>query len=391
MIYDGLIVGAGPVGLLSANFLGRAGLKILVVDILENPVETSRAIGVTPPTLDIFKDLGLDQQLMDSGVPIQNVKVHGNGKLLGQVNFSHLEGAYPFILSVPQIHTEKVLAGALVNYPQVEIRRSAQWMNLENPADEPLLISTIKTSEGSIKIKSKYIFACDGGRSSVRENLKMSFPGHDYPYTFLMGDFPDPTDWGREARLFFTSQGAVESFPLPAGKRRWIVQTSDFIKYPDKDEISRRVFQRTGLSLDPAGPQWQSPFAVRRHCMTQFQKGNVFFLGDAAHLMSPIGGQGMNTGFADVRDLMPWVIKSLNFPSNPDKKMEKLWNQARLKGFKTAADRAWQGMFLGTRTGVLPSLLRNIVLRLMLNGPRKGRVPLDYAMLTIPQDPRLTF
>ena len=71
--------------------------------------------------------------------------------------------------------------------------------------------------------------------------------------------------------------------------------------------------------------------------------------------------------------------------------MEKLWNQARLKGFKTAADRAWQGMFLGTRTGVLPSLLRNIVLRLMLNGPRKGRVPLDYAMLTIPQDPRLTF
>ena len=108
MIYDGLIVGAGPVGLLSANFLGRAGLKILVVDILENPVETSRAIGVTPPTLDIFKDLGLDQQLMDSGVPIQNVKVHGNGKLLGQVNFSHLEGAYPFILSVPQIHTEKI-------------------------------------------------------------------------------------------------------------------------------------------------------------------------------------------------------------------------------------------------------------------------------------------
>lgn len=388
MIYDVIIAGGGPVGLLAANYLARSGRSVLVLEKLDQPVPTSRAIGVTPPSLSILKTLGLDQKVLDRGVKISHVQVYGDGKVLGEVGFRDIPGDYPFILSVPQGATEEILGASLGEFPRVVILRSAEWSELEGPAEAAVLVSLVRTPEGIRKFQSRYILACDGARSQVREILKMPFPGHEYPYTFLMGDFPDTTGWGIQARLFFTQEGAVESFPLPEGRRRWIVQTGDTLEQ-GKSAIYDRVERRTGISLDPREPEWQSPFGVRRHCLKNFHQGNIFFLGDAAHLMSPIGGQGMNTGFADVRDLMPLLLEALTAGSIPAPERVELWSGIRRRAFRIAADRAWRGMFLGVQTGKFRSPLRNLALRIMLTGPWKGRLPRDYAMLTIPQDPRL--
>lgn len=408
---DNVVVGAGPVGLLMASFLGAMGQRVTVIEKSEKPAAWSRAIGVSPPSLEILARLGLDKELVRRGHPIQRVGVHGSAgfqKFIGKVSFETIPGDYPYMLSVPQEVTEDVLRKGLVKFPNVEIRWGHALSGIStrrhlSPPDtsgtaheRPELQVRIEESGENYSLEPLRVFACDGSKSSVRQLLGIEWKGHRYPYSFVMGDFEDRSDFGDEAHLFFTPSGAVESFPLPRNKRRWIVQTPVYQDEPDAELITATIKQRTGLDIDPSLMTWRSPFGVQRNIAARYRIGNIFLLGDAAHIMSPIGGQGMNTGFADAEALARIIEAETGskhlfgdaakgaVPGESRETVLADWERQRRKAFRVAADRAWRGMFLGTVRGRLGGALRNLALWVMLNGPFKSRVPLDYAMLTIP-------
>jgi 2-polyprenyl-6-methoxyphenol hydroxylase-like FAD-dependent oxidoreductase len=194
-----------------------------------------------------------------------------------------------------------------------------------------------------------------------------------------MGDFIDRTSFGDEAHLFFTATGSVESFPLPGGKRRWVVQTDRRLDHPPAGLVSELTRQRTGVELPVEDQVNESVFSPRRFNCDRYYDGRIILCGDAAHGMSPIGGQGMNTGFADAEflaEILGQPDPSVLLPA---------YNRFRRKAAATAIFRAEWGMWLGTWRGKSLSMLRDLMLRFLLSqGFISRHMGSFYAMLTIP-------
>jgi 2-polyprenyl-6-methoxyphenol hydroxylase-like FAD-dependent oxidoreductase len=258
--------------------------------------------------------------------------------------------------------------------------------------------------ESPQRIHGRYLCACDGFRSSVRSITGAAFTEKLYADTFLMGDYRDRSSYGSEAHLFFTAMGSVESFPLPGGRRRWIIQTPRYEEEPGPGYLEEQVRARAGFLLHEGDRSWISPFRVHRRIMDSFSQGRILFLGDAAHTISPIGGQGMNTGFADaefaaalLESLLgagrgaAWLTEHEDECKDEGEDEEArrarlftLYSRCRRKAALTAARRATLSMKTGTVHGRLPSGLRNLLLKLLLASPLAGLLPGHYAMLTIP-------
>jgi len=390
MFADVIVLGAGPVGLLAANLLGRRGLHVILVERDADLPSGSRAIGVSPPSLEILSAIGLDKPLVAAGVAIKRVQVHGKQqRLLGTVSFDSVGSAYPFILAVPQPQTMHLLGAALRGAGKVDVCKGSEVTSLFQ--DDRAVYVVRRYREGEVvrleTLGARFVLACDGSKSFARKALGLKFAGRHYRDTFLMGDFPDNTGWENEARLFFTSDGSVEAFPLPQGLRRWIVLTDSYKSETDTAVLASLVEKRTGFSLDPSAARWMSPFGTEGFMARKTRIGRVFLAGDAAHVLSPIGGQGMNTGFADVAaiaGLIAQTPESVPVQGAGFRNRSRSIERSRLRAFRVARNRAWRSMKLGVVRGRFASVFRNLVLRVYLRGPWKKRIPVDYAMMTIP-------
>lgn len=376
--HDIAIIGAGPVGLMLACFLGEKGLRVLLVDKRTEPLLHSQAIGITPPSLEILARLGLDETFVRQGVKIRDCKVHGQMGPLGCASFREIPGPHRYILSLPQQQTIQLLESRLASMPNVQLLRGIEVTNIEQDA-------AMVTLEGDgLRCTAQWLVGCDGSRSRVREILKMRSSGASYGCHFLMGDFIDRTTLREEAHLWFTRDGAVESFPLPEGRRRWIVQTPKPITHGLHGFISQSVRQRAGMELAVEDQLNQSPFSPRWMQAEQYHDGRVILCGDAAHLMSPIGGQGMNTGWADAEFLSEVLIAILQRGQAPQPLLE-AYDRCRRQASNTATVRAARGMWLGTRMGLISSCLRDLLMReCLFRGPLAKHIGPYFAMQTIP-------
>ena len=378
---DVVIVGAGPIGLLLAALLGRRGRTVLVLEKNSQRAPGSNAIGITPPSLALLAKLGLDQILALWGASIRHVTVHGPGrKILGAVGFQSLPSPHDFILSVPQNVTEQILEQHLLDYPSVRVERGWKFQSLDQ--DGSSVTAFFQDASGNPRCeRSLFLAGCDGAKSAVRESIDLGYKPKRFDSTFLMGDFADDTGWGQEAHLFFTPRGAVESFPLGQGRRRWIVQTPRFLDDPGtflEDEVELR----TGLQVPASTCTWISPFGIHRWISPHYAWGRVYLAGDSAHQMSPIGGQGMNTGFADAEFLAALLEARLSDPDANSEGWNRLYSSVRRRAGRVAARRAEFSMAVGTVKGPA-SALRNVLLGLALTFlPRFFRR--QYSMLTIP-------
>lgn len=376
--HDIAIVGAGPVGLMLGCFLGEQGLRVLLVDKRTEPLQHSQAIGITPPSLEILARLGLDEAFVRQGVKIRDCQVHGHVGHLGCASFREIPGPHRYILSLPQQQTIQLLESRLATMPNVQLLRGIEATHIEQDAASVTLIGD------GLRRTAHWLVGCDGHRSRVRELLKMRTSGASYGCHFLMGDFIDRTSLKEEAHLWFTHDGAVESFPLPEGRRRWIVQTPEPITQDQHGFISQSVRERAGLELPVADQLNQSPFSPRWMQAEQYHDGRVILCGDAAHLMSPIGGQGMNTGWADAEFLAEVLIAILQRGQAPLPLLE-AYDRCRHRASQTATARAARGMWLGTRTGVVASWLRDVFMReCLFRGPLAKHIGPYFAMQTIP-------
>jgi len=381
--WDLAIVGAGPVGLLLANLLGQAGRRVLVVDRRPRGPEASMAIGITPPSLGILRGLDLDRRFCRSGVRVNHAVVHGHRRILGELSFDGLDSPWPFILSLPQAATVALLEDSLARWPLVELRRGWILAAIRPEADQVSI--ELETPDGKPCHESAaYLAGCSGAEGSVRRRFALAPEPRPYPQSFLMADFEDASGLGTSAHLWFTADGSVESFPLPGGRRRWIVQTERLQETPEAGLLPGIVARRTGYRLATV-PDFQSAFGVRRLLADSYAHGRVVLAGDAAHLMSPVGGQGMNTGFADAAWLSNTLLRLLDEGHQPE--LLRRYSKGRREAAAIAIGRAARGMWMGTRRGHLNCLWREALLRLLLSPPMRPHLPPYFAMLTIPNNP----
>lgn len=378
---DIIVVGAGPVGMLAALLSAQKGLSVLLLEQSAERAVQSRAIGITPPSLEILSSLGLAGVFINNGVAVRVSKAYGRSKRLGGIDFTGLQSDFPFVLSIPQDRTETLLEEAVLANTSVRFLRGHQVTNCSE--EDLVIVSGNCTDTGIFHYTGQYVLACDGGKSTVRESLGIPFEGAPDRYTFLMGDYEDTTGWGKKARFFLTARGSVESFPLPDGKRRYVVRTPAFIKEHTTGYLKTELLWRTGIDVDGAAQFWESGFGVQRYMARNFIKGRVFLCGDAAHLMSPVGGQNMNLGFADA-ELAAWLSKILLEKRSPYHLVSRLYVRVRKKAVRAACRRAQWMMLAGTSGGRVWSGIRNLVSLFFLHTALRRYIIQLFSMQSIP-------
>ena len=369
-----LIVGAGPVGLLLANLLGQAGISTLVLEKRTTRGPGSRAIGITPTSLEVLAELGLADRFLAQGIAVRSAAVHADAGLLARLELGGPGAAFPFILSLPQLETERLLLEGLGRWPAVELRVGLEALSVRQ---EGGAVAVRARGPGGVEaeLRAALLCACDGIGGATARCLGLRRRLRRFRVAFRMGDYADDSGLGPEAHLYFTRQGSVESFPLSGGLRRWIVQATEGGEpEPSFEEVEARVRERTRQRLDPARRIWASSFRPERSELERFRSGRVVFCGDAAHTMPPIGGQGMNTGFADAR-LLARVLERCLRGGGDLEELLGLYEPYRRAGFRAAALRSRLFMGLGTLRAPGPRALRNLLV------PVLTRPPLSWAMV----------
>ncbi len=382
-----LIIGGGPVGLLLGNLLGARGVSVVLVEKRTRPPEFSMAIGVTPPSLAILRQIGLDSRFEEAGVAVRAAEVSEMDRLLGRLAFDGLAAAHPFILSIPQSRTVEILRRGAARFPSVRLYQGAEFVSMTR--DDLGVTARIRdTGSGLVaEIRAAFVAGCDGNRSAVRAAAGIGFRGREYAQRWVMADFTDHSGLGAEARLFFDPRASVESFPLPGGLRRWIVLAPDRDPADPLGYVVRTVAELTGHDLAGSAHHGLSLFGARRMVADRYHSGRVVLCGDAAHLMSSVGGQGMNTGFGDAALLAATLEPLVECADGLERALAD-YDRVRRRAWRVAARRAEQSMWLGTRRGQLASLFRRVFIRRVLFSRWMVRhLAPHFAMLTIPSPP----
>lgn len=294
---DVAVVGGGPVGLFLGCRLADLGVSFVVLEAGAAHHRGSRAIGILPPSLERLADLGVLDAFVARGVRIRRAHAYSSRRHLGSVDLGALSTPFPYALSLPQELTEAMLEEHLAKLCVGALRRGSRVKGI-SPRDDRVSLHLAHET-----LEARWIVACDGHASTVREALHIRFEGRVRAEHYLMGDFADDTELGSDAAVFLADDGLVESFPLPEGRRRWVVELPPHPVSRDADTIARSVAARTDQKVRAATVSMLSTFGIEERCAETWVKQRCILSGDAAHVVSPFGGQGMNLGWLDAWDI----------------------------------------------------------------------------------------
>jgi 2-polyprenyl-6-methoxyphenol hydroxylase-like FAD-dependent oxidoreductase len=301
-----LIVGAGPVGLFLANECARRGLRWRLIEAHATQSVHSKALAIFPRTLEIFDMAGVVAPFLATANRVTSVAVMTHGRTLAHMRFAPEESPYPFIAMVPQNVTESLLVqelqrqGAGVEYETTFVAAEQQ--------DDGVRVTVEHRGEPST-LSAAFVVGCDGAHSAVRHLLHLPFEGAEYEASFMLADVQTndilPPD---ELQLCPSAFGPLAIFPMSATRRR-IVAT---IEHPEGDApslalVQQILGQRAPRGLEARALHWSSYFRIHHRQVARLGSGRIFIAGDAAHIHSPFGGQGMNTGLHDVWNLV-WKL-----------------------------------------------------------------------------------
>jgi 2-polyprenyl-6-methoxyphenol hydroxylase-like FAD-dependent oxidoreductase len=307
---DVVVVGAGPTGLTLAAQLQAFGATVRIVDRQLDRVHESRALAVQPRTLEVLRGLGVTQQLLARGNDAVWVQLHAGGRAV-RVRLFGLglaDTAYPFLLFVSQAETEAILNEHLAA-GGVQVERGVELGGFH--ADPDGVTCTLRHRGGRTEqIHSRYLVGCDGAHSTVRRQAGIPFSGGAYPQSFALADLEvDGGLVGDTAYAFVGQVGLVFFFPLgrPASWRLLgmhpALQGRGEPERPSLQALQALADAFTGGRLRLRDPVWRTYFRLQHRHATRYQAGHVFLAGDAAHVHSPAGAQGMNTGIQDAWNL----------------------------------------------------------------------------------------
>ena len=293
---DVLIVGAGPTGLtLAASLLAR-GIRATIVDRQNAGANTSRAAAVNARTLEVLEGLDVARRLVKEGIEAPLFSIRDGSKVLIPIDFSHLPTAYPYTLLVPQSTTERLLLDR-VRELGGDVERPRVLTGVTQDSD-----GVTATFADGDTIRARYVVGADGMHSTVREQAGIEFHGEPYDQSFVLADVrltgEVPT---AEVVLFWDSAGLAVVAPLPDGSFRIVAPVDDAPEVPSVAFIQDILDSRgTGAGRTTVTDLvWGSRFQVHHRVADTYRAGRILLAGDAAHVHSPAGGQGMNLGVQD--------------------------------------------------------------------------------------------
>jgi 2-polyprenyl-6-methoxyphenol hydroxylase-like FAD-dependent oxidoreductase len=367
---DVIIIGAGPTGLSLACQLIRHGIDFVVVEKNETVTPFSKAIGVQARTLEIYDQIGLAQPAIERGTIASYVRLIEGGEVRGEMHladFGRELSQYPYMLMLEQSKNEELLYEFIRRH-----HRDVLWKTeLEHFAQDAAGVTAqVKLASGeSQTIRGKYLVGCDGASSPVRHGLGLTFEGSTFERLFYVADARVDWEMPHEAlHVCLAKDVFVAFFPMPGQDRYRIIGTFPESKNEEKgevvyEEIEREVKEQVKLSLEISDVRWFSLYKVHSRRVNKFSKGRCFLAGDAAHIHSPAGAQGMNTGIQDAYNLawkLALVIKGVAAESLLETyNDERLANAKRLlestdRMFEFAAGSNWLTSFV--RTTIFPPL-----------------------------------
>ena len=306
---DVLIVGAGPTGLMLANQLARRGVRAMIIDRHSGPAQQSRAMAVQARTLEIYSKMGLVDEALALGREGTGASMWANGKWMARVPLGAIGknlSPFPYVLALGQDDNERMMGAKLQTYG-VDIQWNTELIAFQQTQD--YVNVTLKQPDGSTrKLTAAWVAGCDGGKSAVRDMSGITFPGAPYEHTFFVADTEaiGPMKPG-ELNVYMWQDGFHLFFPM-RGKDRWRVigilpkalRARTDLKFED---LTADIRREAGAELSFKECSWFSTYRIHHRCAERFRDRRCFLLGDAAHVHSPAGGQGMNTGLQDAYNL----------------------------------------------------------------------------------------
>jgi 2-polyprenyl-6-methoxyphenol hydroxylase-like FAD-dependent oxidoreductase len=327
--HDVLIVGAGPTGLVLALWLTKLGIRVRVVDKAAEPGTTSRAMIVHARILELYRQLDLADAVIADGHATQGINIWARGRHKARLALRDAGAAispYPFFLVYPQDRHERLLVDRLASLG-VRVERETELLDFEDYADG--IVGRLRHANGvESTCAARFIAGCDGAKSMVRKCMGAGFEGGTYRHRFYVADVegtgPGHAD---EAHVCLDRDDFFLRFSYGDGDRYRLIGTVREDRVPAAagkaadadaltfDDVSHRAIEGLGLSVSRVN--WFSTYRVHHRVTDHFRRGRAFLLGDAAHVHSPVGGQGMNTGIGDAINLA-WKLAAVVRGTAPD-------------------------------------------------------------------------
>ena len=306
-----LIAGAGPTGLTAAMELSRFGIPVRLIEKLPEPATTSRAIGVQARTLELLQQRGLASEMVRLGNQAHGGSVYGGGKRLFRLDFDSLDSRYNYTLLLSQAETERILREA-VGRQGVTIERGVELVALAQDAlshDPSPVQAVLRHPDGKLEqTKAPWLISAEGAHSLARTTLDLQFEGKTFASHYALGDFHLTGDLAdSDSHIFSSDHGFMAMFPFGGGRFRMVASDppapANADQPPSLEELQSIYDQRSHIPARFSDLGWSSWFRINSRMVPRLKIGRILLGGDAAHIHSPAGGQGMNTGIQDMINL----------------------------------------------------------------------------------------
>lgn len=302
-----LIAGAGPVGLTLALALRRQGVSVRIIDKNEAATDKSKALVVWPRTLELLDIQGCAPSFIANGLKSPRARIFAGGKALVQVDLDSAPSDFGFALMIPQARTERVLEAALAALGTL-VERQTELIAFIDCGEDGVGV-TLRSAEGrEERAQVASLAGCDGAHSTVRHLLKAEFEGATVDTNFVLADVVIEGDIAHdETTICWAPNGILALFPMIGGRFRIIADYGSGGDSQHKtftlEQVQTLLEERGPAGLKASDAVWTSYFTINERKVREYSSGNVYLAGDAAHVHSPAGGQGMNTGMQDAFNL----------------------------------------------------------------------------------------